>query len=69
MVFKWEEGFSLTVKTEKDAVVISANKAGLRSLANHLNTLADEAPGGHFHLDEFNSLEDGSSELIVELVD
>ena len=38
------------------------------SLARHLLVLAqEEAPSGcHIHLDEFNSLEDGSVELILD---
>ena len=47
-------------------MVISANAAGLRSLANHLMALADEESHSHFHLDEYNSLEEHSVELIVE---
>lgn len=67
MEFHWEEGFTIATRIENDAIVVSANAAGLRSLANHLLTLADEeAERGHFHLDEYNSLEDHSIELIVE---
>ena len=38
------------------------------SLARHLLVLAqEEAPSGsHIHLDSFNSLEDGSVELILD---
>lgn len=65
---EWDDGFEITVRTRDDAVVISANPAGLRSLARHLLVLAqDMTPSGqHFHLDESNSLEDGSVELIIE---
>ena len=66
MELSWIDGFSIRVKAEKGAVLISANKAGLLSLANHLTMLAEETPGCHFHLDENNSLEDGSAELIIE---
>ena len=70
MDFTWEEGFSISVTTDSSgAVVISANKAGLLSLANHLRTLAQEHPRSHFHLDEHNSLEENSHELIVELIE
>ena len=69
MHFTWEDGFTIRVTREKDAVLISANKAGLRSLANHFLALAEETPPGHFHLDEYNSLEDNSTELIVELIE
>ena len=67
MEFNWVNGFTINVAIEGNTVVLSANTAGLLSLANHLKTLAKEnGAGAHFHLDEFNSLEDGSAELIVE---
>lgn len=69
MEFTWEDGFEIATRVEDGAVVISANRAGLVSLSNHLLALAQEEPHGHFHLDEYNSLEDGSCELIVELVE
>lgn len=67
--FEWVDGFSIGVRIDEGAVVIAANREGLESLAGHLVTLASEGPGGHFHLDETNSLEEGSCELIVELVE
>lgn len=66
MEFNWEDGFAIRVRSEMDAVVISANREGLVSLARHLQTLADEPGQSHFHLDEYNSLEKGSCELIIE---
>ena len=69
MIFSWVDGFKLSVKVEDETVVISGNKEGLLSLANHLATLADEEGNDHFHLDEHNSLVEGSAELIVEKVD
>ena len=66
MEFKWENGFKISVRIECGQVVVSANREGLLSLANHLKALAEEEPGGHFHLDEYNSLEDNSVELTVE---
>ncbi|MBE6104415.1 MAG: hypothetical protein E7193_05935 [Erysipelotrichaceae bacterium] len=69
MIFSWVDGFELSVKVEDGTVVISGNKEGLLSLANHLTTLADEEGNDHFHLDEHNSLVEGSAELIVEKVD
>ena len=68
MEFKWEDGFMIATKIEADgAIVISANAAGLRSLANLFMALADEeSTRSHFHLDEYNSLEDHSVELVVE---
>ena len=56
---KWENGFEICVKMDDDIVTLSANKEGLRSLANHLLNLSQESvPAGcHFHFDENNSLE------------
>ena len=64
----WDDNFAIKTSTEYDAITIEANRAGLLSLARHLLLLAqEEVPNGsHFHLDEFNSLEDGSVELILD---
>lgn len=55
---------------QNDEVVISANREGLISLANHLLNLAqtDVPCGTHIHLDENNSLEDGSQSIIIEKI-
>ena len=65
--FIWEDGFAIRCRLDDSAVIIEANRAGLISLARHLLVLADEnAPEfTHFHLDEWNSLEEKSTELIV----
>ena len=64
----WEDGFTIKVISEEKEVVISANKEGLISLSNQLKALANENIGSHIHYDEYNSLEDGSSELIIERI-
>ena len=64
----WEEGFTISTRVANGAIVLSANEAGLRSLANICLALADESRAAHIHLDEFNALEDGSAELIIERV-
>ena len=66
MELKWDDGFAIAATVNGDEVTISANREGLRSLARHLAALADEPPGAHIHLDEHNSLDNGSSELIIE---
>ncbi|MBR0385136.1 MAG: hypothetical protein IJI05_01150 [Erysipelotrichaceae bacterium] len=66
MEFNWVNGFSIKVSIDGDSVVVSANREGLLSLANHLTALAQEEGNSHFHLDSYNALEDGSAELIVE---
>ena len=70
MDFTWEDGFTIAVKVDGNEVTLSANKEGLLSLAHHLEVLAaDGAPDTHFHLDEYNSLEEGSAELIIERIE
>ena len=66
--YNWENGFEIEVKNMDGVIKITANREGLKSLANHILNLAqDEMPiGHHLHFDESNSLEDGSSELIIE---
>jgi hypothetical protein len=50
-------------------VTISANREGLLSLARHLQALAAGVPGDHIHYDAYNSLAEGSSEMILERVE
>lgn len=69
MELRWEDDFKIRVGIHKNEVTVSANRNGLLSLANHLIALAKEASGSHIHLDQYNSLEDGSVELIVEKID
>lgn len=69
MELRWEDDFKIRVGIHKNEVTVSANRDGLLSLANHLLALAEEASGSHIHLDQYNSLEDGSVELIVEKID
>jgi len=69
MDLTWENGFTIDVRIVNGAAVIRANREGLLSLADHLKALAEEPAGSHIHLDAFNSLEDGSAELILERLD
>jgi hypothetical protein len=66
--YQWEAGFLIQTSVENGVTLIQANKAGLISLANHLLNLAQDGvpPGVHLHLDDLNSLEESSSELIIE---
>ena len=66
MRIRWEDGFQIGCHAGEGQVIISANREGLVSLANILADLADQTPSSHVHLDEHNSLEDGSCELIVQ---
>lgn len=65
MSIPWNDGFKIEVKIINNEVVISANDEGLLSLSRQLAALADELPGTHIHYDEFNSLEDGSAQLVI----
>ena len=65
---EWVDGFVIGVRIIGGAAVISANREGLLSLAGHLAALAEETPGSHIHLDAYNSLEEGSAELILERI-
>ena len=66
----WCDGYSVKISTNDNEVIISANREGLLSLANHLLNLAqtEVSCGTHIHLDEYNSLEDGSLDLIIEKI-
>ncbi len=68
MELKWKENFEIRFRIENGTAVISANREGLLSLAEQLTMLAGEETGGHIHYDQYNSLEDGSDELIVEKI-
>ena len=68
MHIEWKDGFIINVKHNSDTVTLSANREGLLSLAKQLTALASELPGTHIHYDSYNSLEDGSDELIIELL-
>lgn len=65
MRVRWEDGFEIRTAIDGDEVVLSANREGMLSLANIFRDLAEENPGAHIHLDECNSLEDGSCELVI----
>ena len=67
MIMGWIDGFEIRTAVKSNSIVISANREGLLSLAKHLTALADGEPGEHVHYDEFNSLEEGSTEIIIEI--
>lgn len=68
MDLEWKDGFEIAVRADRGEVTISANREGMLSLASHLMLLAQGKPGDHIHYDAFNSLEDGSAELVVERI-
>ena len=65
--FVWEDDFSIKCSIDDNNVLIEANKGGLISLARHLLELSQETVPEfkHIHLDEYNSLENNSAELII----
>ncbi|MEU1489493.1 hypothetical protein ABZ456_04435 [Streptomyces sp. NPDC005776] len=69
--FVWEDDARIEVRNVGAEIVIEANAAGLRTLAGHLLTLAqDGTPDGtHLHLEESNGLETGSTGLVLERCD
>ena len=65
---EWVDGFEIRATAAGGAIVISANREGLLSLAKQLTALADGAPGDHIHYDENNALEEGSMEIVIERI-
>lgn len=66
MNIRWENDFTIRTSASEGEITIAANRAGLLSLAHILEDLAAGLPGDHVHLDEHNSLEDGSIALVIE---
>ncbi len=69
MKIEWLDGCKIFVNTDDEEVIISANREGLLSLSGQLQALAEGAPGDHIHYDVYNSLEEGSSEMIIQRVE
>lgn len=68
--YNWTPGFEISASHNGSTICIKANKEGLKSLANHLLNLAQDAvPGGtHMHFDEFNALEEASADILIEKI-
>ena len=69
MDIEWVDGFTIDVDCQGGTVTLKANKEGLLSLARQMIALSNEEAGSHIHYDEYNSLEEGSAELIIEKTD
>ncbi len=67
IAFNWDEGFEIEMEVLGSEIRLTANQAGLISLARHLLTLAqDDVPSGrHLHLTADQEIE-GSNDLIIE---
>ena len=66
MEVRWVDGYEIRVSIQNDEAVICANREGLLSLAMQMMDLAEKTAGEHIHYDEFNSLAEGSAQLIIE---
>ncbi|MCR5793043.1 MAG: hypothetical protein K6G65_07725 [Lachnospiraceae bacterium] len=67
----WKDNYKIECNYDDGEIIILANEAGLMSLANHLVSLAQRrVPSGtHIHLDEDNSLEEGSKDIVIQKID
>lgn len=65
--YVWEDNFEIKVQMTEHGMTILANTDGLISLARHFLNLAQDCfpPGYDLHLDDYNSLEEGSTELLI----
>ncbi|MFD7440105.1 hypothetical protein [Streptomyces sp. NPDC059909] len=70
-VFAWEDDVWIKVRDLGGEIVIEANAPGLRTLAGHLLTLAEDGvpDGSHLHLEDSNGLADWSVGLVLERTD
>ena len=66
----FEEDYTIKARIDNQAVVIQADRGGLTSLGRFLLTLeqATVLAGNHFHLDDWDGLEQGTCELIIEKI-
>jgi hypothetical protein len=66
----WVPGYTLRIVAGTDGVLVSGNEQGLRSLAQHLLTLADQVVpvGVHAHMEPGLELDDDSAALTVEKI-
>lgn len=67
-VFTWADDARVEVRDLGGEIVIEANAAGLRALAGHLTTLAEDGTpdGAHLHLEAGHGLLEGSAALVLE---
>jgi hypothetical protein len=64
----WESGSVISTELQHGVLHLIANEEGLISLARLFLTLThpDVPSGNHWHLDDSNSLEEGSFGMIIE---
>ena len=68
LTIEWKGGAEVRVRADGGEAVISANKEGMLSLAAQLAALAEASPGYHIHYDAYDTLEEGSADLIIERI-
>ena len=68
MEINWHDNSIIKVNVINEQICISGNKEALKSLSNILNDLSNEDVGSHIHFDKYNSLQDESNDLIIELI-
>jgi hypothetical protein len=70
-VFTWDDNARIEVRDLGGEIVIEANADGLRTLARHLLTLAEDGTpdGTHLHLEAGMELAEGSPSLVLERCD
>lgn len=68
MRFSWDEDAAIHVVDAGGEIIVRANCDGLRTLARHLLTLAQDGvpEGAHLHLDDSAGLEPGSLAIVLE---
>ncbi len=70
LILNWEGNFKIKVSDITGSILIEGNTDGVVPLENHLLNLSQSpvSTGTHLHLDEHNSLEEGSLDLIIEKI-
>lgn len=71
IITEWEEGSHIMIEMSPEGLMIRANAAGMRTLAQHFLVLAQDGlpDGAHVHLDDFSGLAGESEELMIERLD
>lgn len=68
--FHWDDDYIIEAIPDSNGFTVRGNAAGLRSLARHLLTIAQEnvPEGSHIHPDTFAGLPETSVELTLEKI-
>ena len=68
---QWKDNYHIDIEIQNSQVIIQANAEGLISMAMLFVSLADKnvPVNYHVHLDDTNSLEEHSIEMIIQKLD